>query len=96
MKNDCFLGQSFFISFSYEGRFGGSLLDHIAAHIWLEGSRDADAFWCLVVLQEGSYDTGQCQSRAVEGVCQSNFLILSTAITAVEAIGLVGIEVRGR
>ena len=90
MKNDCFLGSRFLFSVY------SILCDHIAAHVWLEGSRDADAFRRLVVLQEGSYDTGQCQSRAVEGVCQGNFLVLGTAIAAVEAIGLVGIEVRGR
>ena len=33
------------------------LLNHVATHVWLKGCWDADALRCLVVLEEGSYDT---------------------------------------
>ena len=72
------------------------LLYHVATHIWLQCCWDADAFWCLVVFEKGSHDTRESESRAVKCVAESNFLVLCAAVTTVQTVGLVGVEIRCR
>ena len=52
-----------------------------------------DAVGVLVVLQEGSHDAGQGEGGAVEGVAELGLLGVGTTITALEAVGLIGVEI---
>ena len=70
------------------------LVDNVAAHVGYEGSRNTDAVLGLVVLEQGSHDAGQGKGRAVEGVAELGLLGLGIAIAALQAVGLVRVEVR--
>ena len=57
---------------------------------------NANAFRRLVVLDDGCYDARQRKRRTIQGVAKFNFLIVSMAIAAFQAIGLIALEVRYR
>ena len=59
----------------------------------MQGGRDTDALFRLVVLQDGGYDTRQGKSRAVERMAKGDFLVLCTAVTAMETVRLVGVKI---
>ena len=62
-------------------------------HVWLQGFWDADAFGALVVFEQGSHDARQGQSRTIESVAEGGLLVVLAAIAALEAVGLVGVEI---
>ena len=68
------------------------LLNHVGAHIRLEGLGDADAFGRLVVLQQGGHDARQGQCRAVQRVAKLG-LLLRRAVAALQAVGLIGVVI---
>ena len=72
-----------------------TLVNHLEAQIGDESLGHTDAFGCLVVLQQGSYNAGQSQSRAVQSVAQFG-LLLGSAVTALQAVGLIIVEVADR
>ena len=49
----------------------------------------------LVVLEDGSHDSGESQCRAVEGVAETDLLVFA-AVTALEAVCLIRFEVADR
>ena len=71
------------------------LANHIAAHVRHQCFRYAYAVGRLVVFEQRSHDARQRQRRAVEGVAEFGFAI-RRFVTAFQAIGLVGFEVRHR
>ena len=73
-----------------------ALSNHVCSEVGLESSGDSDTFLCLVVLEEGSDDTREGEGRAVERVAERYFLVLCAAVAAVQAVRLIGVEVRGR
>ena len=72
------------------------LSDHVVSEVRLQCSRDTDAILRLVVLEQRSHDARQSQSRSVERVAERDFLVLCTAVTALEAVSLIGVEVTRR
>ena len=68
-------------------------VDDGEAGVGLQGGGDMDAVGVLVVLQEGSHDAGQGEGGAVEGVAELGFLRAFSAVAALEAVGLIGVEV---
>ena len=52
-----------------------------------------DAFFRLVVLDDGGHDTGQRQCRTVQGMAEFCLLGLGVAVAALQAVGLVALEV---
>ena len=68
------------------------LVNDIETGVRLESLGDTDAFGSLVILEEGSHDAWQCQSRAVEGVAQMSLLVVAT-VAAFEAVGLISLKV---
>ena len=70
-----------------------NLVDDVTAHIRNEGGRNLDAIFCLVVLQQGCHDAGQGKSRTVQCVTELWFLAAFWAITALQAVGLIGVEI---
>ena len=61
------------------------LINYLKASIGYEGSRDANTFLCLVVLQERSHDAWQCQSRTIQRVAEFSFLSVLTAVAALQS-----------
>ena len=70
--------------------------DHIVSEEGLQSFRDADTFLALVVLKERSHDARESQRRAVERVAEHHFLVLRTAVTTFQTIGLIGVEITRR
>ena len=70
------------------------LVDDVATHVRNEGGRHLDAILRLVVLQEGGHDTWQCESRTVQRVTELRLLGVLTTITALQTVGLIGVEIR--
>ena len=71
------------------------LSNHVISEEGLEGRRDADTFRRLVILEERCYDARESECRAVKGMAELHFLVLRTAVTALEAVRLIGVEIRG-
>ena len=72
------------------------VVDDIKTAIRYEGLRDANAFLCLVVLQNSGHDTWQSESRTVERMTKLGFLSLSITVAALQTVSLIGVEVRDR
>ena len=53
----------------------------------------SDAFGCLVVLHDGSYDARQCKSRTVQGMAELGLLGFCVAVTAFQTVCLIALEV---
>ena len=70
------------------------VVEHFESAVRNQYLRYADALWSLVVLQDGSYDTWQGESRTVKGVAKLNLLVLCMTVAAVETVSLVAFEVR--
>ena len=68
------------------------LINHFKSRVRNQCFRDADAFRRLIVLQQGGDDARQGQCRTVQRMAEFGFLVLC-AVTAFQAVGLVGIEV---
>ena len=49
----------------------------------------------MIVFEQSGNDTGQRECGAVEGVTEGHFLILGAAVTALESVSLIGVEVGG-
>ena len=73
-------------------RNGGFSVDDREAGVLLQALRHADTLGSLVVLEQGSQDARQGESRAIERVAEVSLLVLTT-IAALEAIGLISVEV---
>ena len=69
------------------------LVNHFETCVGHECCRNLDAVLCLVVLQQGSHDTGQSQSRAIQCVTEFCLLGLAVTIAALQTVGLIGVEV---
>ena len=69
------------------------VVDDIKTAIRYEGLRDANAFLCLVVLQQGGHDARQGQGRAVQRVAELGLLGSLRTVAALQAVGLVGVEI---
>ena len=72
------------------------LIDDVTAHVGYEGSGNLDAVLRLVVLQQGSHDARQGKGRAVQRVTELRLLASLRTITALQTVGLIGVEVRYR
>ena len=71
------------------------LVDNVETGVFLQHLRDVDTLGRLVVFEQGSHDSRQCQSRAVEGVAQVGLLV-GTTVAALQTVGLVCVEVLNR
>ena len=69
------------------------LVDNLETGVGHKGLGDTDAFGRLVVLQECCNDARQGEGRAVQGVAELGLLGLGIAETALQTVGLIGIEV---
>ena len=67
---------------------------HLAAHVWNKCFGYADAFLCLVVLQDGCHDAGQGEGRAIEGVAEFRLACCCATDTALQTVCLISVEVR--
>ena len=75
--------------------WGCQLVDDVETCVFLEHFRHLDTFRSLVVFEQSCHDAWECQCRAVEGVAEVSFLVVAT-IAALQAVGLVSLEVRYR
>lgn len=69
------------------------VVEKLEAAVGNENLRHADAFGRLVVLYDGSHDTGQSQGRTIERMAELYLLVIGMAVAAVQAIGLIALEV---
>ena len=69
------------------------LFNHIAPHVRLQGLGDTDALGRLEVFEQGCHDARQGERGAVERMGNADLLILCAAITALQAVGLIGVEI---
>lgn len=67
-------------------------VDEVEAGVFAEAFGDDDSCGGLVVFEDGCYDSGQSEGRAVEGVAEASFFVFG-AVAAFETVGLVGLEV---
>ena len=72
------------------------VIKHLKATVWHEYLRHAYTLWCLIVLDDGSHDTWQSKCRSVKSVAKLNLSCLCIAVAAVQAVGLITLEVRYR
>ena len=72
-----------------------NLFDNIKTRIGNQRLGDADAVGGLVVLQQRRHDARKGQRRAVQSMCQLDFLLL-VAVAELEAVGLERLEIRYR
>ena len=72
--------------------FESTLIDNVKSRVSLQGCGNADALGRLVILEQGGDNARQSQCRAVQGVAQVRLLVIAT-IAALEAVGLIGLEV---
>ena len=70
-----------------------SLVNHFKTCIWNKGTWNTYTLFCLIVLQECCYNAGQGQSGAVQGVAELGLLGFAIAKTALQTVGLIGVEV---
>ena len=70
------------------------LLNNLATHIRNECLWYADALLCLEVLEDRGNDTWESESRTVESVAKLCLLCLGVAVTALQAVCLICVEVR--
>ena len=68
----------------------------LASHVWNKGFWHTDAFGRLVVFENCCNNAREGKGRTVEGVAEFNLLVLSTAVAAMETVGLVTIEIADR
>ena len=71
------------------------LVNDVETRVGNKCLRNADAFGCLVVFEDGSNDARQGEGGTVEGVAELHFLFC-VAVAALEAVGLVSVEVADR
>ena len=69
------------------------VIKHLEAAIRHETLGNAYAFWCLVVLDNGSDYARQRKSRPVERMAQFGFLGLAVTVTAFQTVCLIALEV---
>ena len=69
------------------------VVEHFEATVGYQYTRNAEAFWCLVVLNDSGYDTWKSQSRAIECVADLYILGVIATETAVQAVGLITLKV---
>ena len=59
--------------------------------------KDGGNFYCavglLIVLDDGGNDTWESKSGTVEGVAELDLLVVGATIAALQAVGLIGVEV---
>ena len=72
------------------------LVDNVTAHVGNEGCWNLDAVLGLIVLQQGSNDARQGESRAVKRVAELGLLVVGTTVAALQTVGLIGVEVADR
>ncbi len=70
-------------------------VDNIESGIFAQALGHYDTFGCLVVFEQCSHNTGQCESRTVESMAEMSLLVIAT-VTAFETVGLICFEVRYR
>ena len=69
------------------------VVEHLEAAVGYQYTRNADAFRCLVVLNDSGYNT--CKSKGLDIECVADFYLLSVIATetAVQAVGLITLKV---
>ena len=67
-------------------------VDDVEAGVLAEHFGHDDALGRLIVLEQRGHDARQGQGRAVEGMTEMCLLVLA-AVTALEAVGLIGLEI---
>ena len=66
-------------------------VDDVEASVWLQRLGNANAFGRLVVIEQGSHDTGQGKCRAVKGVAELGLLRVAAAVAALQTVGPIDI-----
>lgn len=68
------------------------LRNNLKACVFLEGFRDANALWGLMVFEQCGHDSGQGEGAAVEGVHELDVAVL-VLVAELQAVGLEGLKV---
>ena len=72
------------------------VVEHVESAVRNENLRYANAFWSLIVLDNGGNDTRKSESRTVESVAKLGLSGLGVAITAMQTVCLIAFEVADR
>ena len=70
-------------------------INHFESSVWHKGLWNADALCCLVVFKDGGNNARKGKSGTIEGVTELHLLV-SIAVTALEAVCLISVEVADR
>ena len=69
------------------------VVEHVESAVRNENLRYANAFRSLIVLDNGGNDTRKSESRTVESMAKLGLSGLGVAITAMQTVGLIALEV---
>ena len=69
------------------------LVDDVTSHIWYKSPRDADAFRGLVVLEDRGNDAREGKRRAVQRMAELRLFGAFLAVSALQTVCLICIEV---